>query len=126
MTNYRETTNETTGETEFLFNAKLVSIGEKTLQNSNGKNFKIVSLSFDTPSGDPVTRTAMCFESNYNYGIEVGTSYLSNLSFDAEGNPQLRMSHLSNSDRATASDFAGLVGAKASAPTEEYSSDPAL
>ena len=54
----------------------------------------------------------MCFASNYKYGVEIGKAYLCNLSFDEEGNPQIRMSHLSNADRASANDFEGLLQAK--------------
>jgi len=119
MTNYREITNEQTGATEYLFNATLTNVGEKTLTNSNGKEYKIVGLKFNLPNGGiEVERTAMCFASNYNYGVEVGTAYLTNLSFDAQGAPQIRMSHLSNADRATASDFAGLAQVKATVESD--------
>ena len=112
MTKYREITNETSGESEFLFNATLLKIGEKTLSNSNEKKYKIVTLEFNLPNGEEVERTAMCFASNYEYGVEIGKAYLCNLSFDEEGNPQIRMSHLSNADRASANDFEGLLQAK--------------
>ena len=32
MTNYKETTNEETGDKQFLFNARLLKIGEKALK----------------------------------------------------------------------------------------------
>ena len=112
MTKYREITNETSGESEFLFNATLLKIGEKTLSNSNEKKYKIVTLEFNLPNDEEVERTAMCFASNYEYGVEIGKAYLCNLSFDEEGDPQIRMSHLSNADRASANDFAGLFQAK--------------
>lgn len=113
MTEYREITNEVTGEPEFLFNAILLKIGENTLTNSNNKEYKIVTLEFDLPSGETVERTAMCYASNYEHGIETGRAYLCNLSFDEEGKPQIRMSHLSNANRASAEDFNGLFeGAK--------------
>lgn len=108
MDNYKETVNKTTGRTEFLFNAKLLKIGEKTLENSNSKAFKIVTLGFKLPSGEQVERSGVCYESNYQYGVELNKSYLCNLSLDDEGNPQLRMSHLSNADRASKDDFSGL------------------
>ena len=69
MTNFKEIINDETGEKQFLFNAKLLKIGEKTLENSNGKNYKIVTLKFNLPSGEEVERTAMCYASNYNHGI---------------------------------------------------------
>ena len=108
MTKYKEIINEKTGEREFLFNAKLLQIGEKTLENSNDKEYKIVTLKFNLPNGDEVERTAMCYASNYEYGIEPGKDYLCNLSLSEEGNPQIKMSHLNNADRATADDFSGL------------------
>ncbi|MCW5518487.1 hypothetical protein J1N09_01460 [Aureitalea sp. L0-47] len=113
MTEYREITNEITGGPEFLFNATLLKIGENTLTNSNDKEYKIVTLEFNLPDGEEVERTAMCYASNYEQGVEIGKAYLCNLSFDEEGKPQIRMSHLSNADRASAEDFAGLFqGAK--------------
>jgi hypothetical protein len=108
MTKYKEIINEETGEKQFLFNARLLKVGEKKLENSNGKNYKIVTLKFYLPSGEEVERTAMCYESNYNHGIEEGKDYLCNLSFTEEGEPQINMSHLSNAERASANDFSGL------------------
>lgn len=108
MTKYNEIINVQTGEREFHFNAKLLKIGERTLKNSNDKAYKIVTLKFNLPSEEEVERTAMCYESSYNHGIEEGKDYLCNLSFNEEGIPQIRMSHLTNADRATAEDFAGL------------------
>ena len=108
MTKYKTIKNLKTGESEFSFNATLLDVGKNVIQNSNGKNYKIVTLGFQLPSGDEVQRTAICYEANYSYGIEVGKDYLSNLSFDAKGEPQIRMSHLNNADRASAEDFSGL------------------
>ncbi|MCA0151729.1 hypothetical protein [Winogradskyella vincentii] len=108
MTNFKEIINEETGEKQFLFNAELLKIGEKTLENSNGKEYKIVTLKFNLPSGEEVERSAICYASNYNHGIEQGRQYLCNLSFTEEGDPQINMSHLTNADRASAEDFAGL------------------
>ncbi len=109
MTKYRKIENPETGETEFLFNATLLKIGKSVLENTNEKMFKVVTLKFNLPDEQEVERTAMCYQSNYQYGIEVGKDYLCNLSFDPEGNPQIRMSHLTNADRATADDFSGLL-----------------
>jgi hypothetical protein len=108
MTHYKEVFNEETGEKSFHFNATLIEVGEKVLENANGKNYKIVTLKFNLPSGEEVERTAICYESNYQHGIEVGLDYLCNLSFDEQGEPQIRMSHLNNAKRASTEDFAGL------------------
>jgi len=108
-TKYKQIQNSKTGESEFLFNAQLLKVGASELENSNGKLYKIVTLKFNLPDGEEVERSAMCYGSNYSYGIEEGKSYLCNLSFDDEGNPGITMSHLSNADRATADDFSGLL-----------------
>ena len=109
MTKYKQIQNPETGEEEFLFNAQLLKIGESVLENSNEKLFKVVTLKFNLPDGEEVERTAMCYQSNYQYGIEEGKDYLCNLSFDESSEPQIRMSHLTNADRATAADFSGLL-----------------
>jgi hypothetical protein len=108
MTKYKEISNKKTGETEFLFNAKLLKVGEKTLKNSNEKSYKIVMLKFNLPRGEEVERTAMCYASNYDYAIEVGKDYSCNLNFSQEGRLQINRSHLNNADRATANDFSGV------------------
>ena len=108
MTEYKERVNEETGKKQFLFNAKLIKIGENTLENSNNKEYKIVTLKFNLPSGEKVERSAMCYSKNYKQGIEVGNDYLCNLSFDEQGNPHINMSHLTNADRASKDDFSGL------------------
>jgi len=108
MTNYTEITNKSTGATEFNFNAKLIEIGKKTLSNVNDKEYKIMTVQFDLPNGKEVERSALCYASNYENGMEVGKSYLCNLSFDSSGEPNIRMSHLTNAERATSNDFQGL------------------
>ena len=108
MTKYKKFKNLKTGESEFSVNATLLKVGENVLQNSNAKDYKIVTLGFQLPNGEDVQRTAICYSSNYSHGVEVGKDYLSNLSFDAKGEPQIRMSHLNNADRASAEDFSGL------------------
>jgi hypothetical protein len=112
MTKYKKIKNRETGEVEFLFNAVLLQVGENIIQNSNEKDYKIVTLGFQLPNGEEVQRTAICYASNYEYGIEVGKKYLCNLSFDGDGEAQLRMSHLINADRASVEDFTGLLQVK--------------
>ncbi len=119
MTNYKEIFNELTGESEFEFNATLKEIGTTVLQNSNEKDYIIVTLQFHLPDGDEVERTAICYASNYEKGIEIGKDYLCNLSFDEKGNPQIRMSHLTNAKRANLSDFEGLLQKKKQLIDEE-------
>jgi hypothetical protein len=108
MTKYKKIQNLNTGKDEFTFNAKLLDVGETVIENVNGKEYKVVTLGFQLPNGKDVQRTAICYASNYEYGIEEGQEYLCNLSFGEQGDPHIRMSHLTNSDRASADDFVGL------------------
>jgi hypothetical protein len=52
MTKYKKFKNLKTGESEFSFNASLLDLGENVIQNSNVKNYRIVMLGFQLPSGD--------------------------------------------------------------------------
>lgn len=119
MTKYKRIQNKQTGETEFLFSATLLNIGESLIQNTNGKDYKIVTLAFQLPNGKEVQRSAICYASNYEYGIEEGKSYLCNLSFDEQGEPQIRMSHLMNASRANVDDFTELLQLKEQFVDEE-------
>ena len=112
MTNYKEISNELTGAVEFEFNATLLEIGKTVLKNTNDKEYKIVTLQFSLPTGLEVERTAMCYASNYEKGVEIGKDYLCNLSFDEEEKPQIRMSHLHNANRPCLEDFSGLLQSK--------------
>ena len=108
MTKYKKFKNLKTGESEFSFKATLLKVEENVLQNSNVKDYKIVALGFQLRNGEDVQRTAICYASNYDYGVEEGKNYLCNLSFTEDGESQLSMSHLMNADRASAEGFSGL------------------
>ena len=108
MTKYKKILNLKTGQKEFSFNATLLNIGDRVIQNTNGKDYKIVTLGFQLPTGEDVQRTAICYASNYKYGVEEGKDYLCNLSFNEQGEPQIQMSHLMKADRANLEDFSSL------------------
>jgi len=108
MTQYTEVKNKETGATEFNFNGTLTEIGKQTLKNVNDKEYKIMTVQFYLPNSKEVERSALCYASNYENGMEVGKSYLCNLSFDGNDKPNIRISHLTNAERATSSDFEGL------------------
>jgi hypothetical protein len=44
MTKYKTIQNLKTGKDEFSFNATLLEVGENVIQNSNGKDYKILTL----------------------------------------------------------------------------------
>ena len=106
---YKAIVNKLTGKKEFQFTSELLSVSKNTLENSNGNEFKIVTLKFPLPNGKIVTRTGMCYSKSYSQGIQVGESYLTTLSFKDDGQPAILMSHLNNASQASADDFADLM-----------------
>lgn len=102
--------NPTTGKTDYQFTARLVSIGETELENSNGKTYRVGTCEFVNQKGNTVQRTVQIYDGNLkdksgNIRMQAGNDYLTTLSFDDKGNTYLRMSHLANASRATADDF---------------------
>lgn len=97
--------NPTTGVPQAQFSATLKSIGTTLLQNTNQKNYKIVSVEFENANGTKQLASAAIYEGNYSKGIEVGKSYLTTVSV-VEGKAYLQMSHLESAALATAEDFA--------------------
>lgn len=98
--------NPVTGLQQAQFQAKLISApSEKTLQNSNKKNFKIVTIEFENSKGETVRRSASIYEGNYSKGVSAGKSYLTTATISGQ-NVYLQMSHLENATRAELDDFA--------------------
>lgn len=97
--------NPVTGLQQAQFQAKLISApSEKTLQNSNKKNFKIVTIEFENSKGETVRRSASIYEGNYKNPISVGKSYLTTATISGK-DVYLQMSHLENATRAELEDF---------------------
>lgn len=96
--------NPTTGVPQAQFSATLKSIGTTILQNTNGKNYKIVSVEFENAANKKQLASAAIYEGNYSKGIEVGKTYLTTVSIN-EGKAYLQMSHLENAAQATLDDF---------------------
>lgn len=99
--------NPVTGLQQAQFQAKLISApSEKTLQNSNGKSYKICTVEFENSKGVSVRRSASIYQGNYEKGnITVGKSYLTTATISGQ-NVYLQMSHLENATRAELDDFA--------------------
>ena len=108
--------NPVTGLQQAQFQAKLISApSEKTLQNSNGKSYKICTVEFENSKGVSVRRSASIYQGNYEKGnITVGKSYLTTATISGQ-NVYLQMSHLENATRAELDDFA-VVSSEVSAP----------
>ena len=101
--------NSVTGQLEANFNAKLISVGENFLTNSNKVKYKVGMIEFTNSKGDLVQRNARIYEKNLSYGMPVGQSYLCTVSkyVDTAGATQydIKCSHLQGAQRATSEDF---------------------
>ena len=105
--------NSVTGQLEANFNAKLISIGENFLTNSNKVKYKVGMIEFTNAKGELIQRIARIYEKNLSYGMPVGQSYLCTVSkyVDTAGATQydIKCSHLQGAQRATANDFEGVA-----------------
>lgn len=125
LNNWKETESEYEGKItkEWQTSAKLISIGNTELSNTNGNKYKINIIEVDMPTGKKQF-TAMCYERNYkpelrknflkgdDKPMEEGKPYLTTMRLDQTGTPQLQVSHLTNGNRAQATDFDFLVRAE--------------
>ena len=94
-TKFKPVLNETTGKTDFNFPATLVSMSDKIMTNSNGTEYVLGNVDFTYPNGLPAKSvTTQIFKKSLDHGITVGTTLLSTLSRDDEGNMWIRTSHL--------------------------------
>ena len=106
MSKFTWSVNPVTGLQQAQFQAKLIKApSETTLQNSNKKNFKIVTVEFENSKGEKVQRSAAIYEGNYKNEICVGKSYLTTATISGK-EVYLQMSHLENATRAQMEDFA--------------------
>lgn len=98
--------NDQAGNMRIQFSAKLMSnLPETTLQNSNGKNYKVVNIEFTDVNGNVRQAGAAIYEGNYSYGVTKGESYLATVTITEKGN-YIQMSHLTaNAGRVETSAF---------------------
>jgi hypothetical protein len=107
--------NETTNNQEASFGAKLLSMSEKPLENTNGTIYRIANIEFEDINGKTQKSSAMVYEGNYNYGMEIGKTFLAKATL-SEGQVYLQVSHLEfNGSRATVDMFGFEVEATAPA-----------
>jgi len=107
----RQIENDINGNTRLRFEAKLLNISDAVLLNTNQKNYKIVGLEFVMPSGIVKQSSGFCFEGNYKYGVEVGKTYMSQVTLFDDGSAIINMSHLPATARPTADMFAEVLTA---------------
>lgn len=113
--NFTPVLNEVTGKTDFNFPGKLISLGSKELENSNGKKYVVGTIEFITPAGEKVQRSAQIYKASLDQGIEVGRNYLSTASQGDNGEIYIRTSHLVVAERAKLDDFGSLFAANVAA-----------
>lgn len=115
------TKNAVTGQLETSFQAKLVSLSDRVVENSNGTQFRIGTC--ELPNGRQVS--CRIYEKNFSYGMSVGSSYLTKATqyADAHGQVQvdLTMSHLTSATRASLDDL-GFLGTESAAPAQAQKS----
>jgi len=90
---------------QLQFKGKLISLSEATLQNTNGKNYKVAEVEFTNVKGDVVKRTAVVYEGNYSKSMTIGNEYLCTASQTEKG-VIIQVSHLNGTaDRPDTTDF---------------------
>ena len=101
MNPFKKIDNSPAGNTRLQGSVKLVSDIETAtiLQNSNGKNYKVITVEFVSASGEVKSCGAAIYEGNYSKGgVEKGKEYLATVTIapNAEGKlvPYMQMSHL--------------------------------
>ena len=103
MKNLNWKKNEEYNQLEATFAAKLKSVGEQELENSNGTPYYVVTGEFDGQ-----TFSAMMYAKNYEHGVEIGETYSCRAVFNPERSEDdvlITMSHLTSGNRLKTSDL---------------------
>jgi hypothetical protein len=117
------TRNEERSQYEANFSGVLQTISPEPVgQFPSGKNYHVASVKFKNAKGQDTIVQALVNAANFNYGMELGKSYLCQAIIkDGQSTPLITCSHLEGTaPRATLDDF-GFNAAKiaASVPQEE-------
>lgn len=111
-TEFKPVLNEQTGQTDFNFAGRIISIGETVLANSNGKEYVVGTVEFTNPAGVKTQSPIQIYKKSLDQGMVADRQYLCTLSkgLDKDGKPAIyiRGSHLVVSERADVADFASL------------------
>lgn len=116
MSTFKFEKNPVSGLQEAALTVKLVSDPEKSTirQNSNKKNYKVVSVEFENAQGKTCRVPANIYEGNYSKGITKGEKYLSKVTIATDGKAYIQMSHLTGGEVPTLEMF-GLASTQVSA-----------
>jgi hypothetical protein len=94
------------------FQAKLIDVSPDTVgQFPSGKYYRVGTLEFENNAGQKVQRSCIINESNFNYGMSAGNTYLASaIVKDGSQTILLVCSHLVGTTRASMDDFGFATG----------------
>ncbi|MCP4255048.1 MAG: hypothetical protein GY775_16900 [Candidatus Scalindua sp.] len=110
MTKLQWKQNEVTNLPEAYVAMKLLSISPEVLEFNNEKKtkYRLTTVEFDVGEGKEST-TAIMYESNFKYGVEIGSTYAGRVSYNKEAPIDIQLyftvSHLPAAKRLTLSDL---------------------
>lgn len=108
MSNFIKKTNELTGKPYLQFDAKLINVSDELRENSNGTQFVLGNIQYVDPKGNVKNTSAMIYEKSLAHGMEPGQTYVTSMEQGEDGTVYVRMSHLQNTARVTATEFEDL------------------
>ena len=103
--------NETTNQNEKVFQAELVSISSKVLENANGTKYRVATISLVNAKSEKIEVSAIVYEKNYidestgEARMTIGESYRATAAPGDHRGPIVTVSHLTSAARATADLF---------------------
>jgi hypothetical protein len=85
---------------------ELISIASKPIPNTLGTSFYPATVQYVDAQDNLVKTGCLVYESNYKYGMSIGTTYLGKIIFSkGKPLPLLVLSHLDRAGNATAETF---------------------
>lgn len=92
---------------EGQFRAEVISLGTKVQENVNGTQYVVGAVRFTNAKGVTVERGAIAYVKNVEKGIQVGETYLCNVTITPSRptEPIISISPLTNAERASSDDF---------------------
>ncbi len=102
MSTFKKVINKVTNQVQTQFEAKLISIADapKEMQNAKQTLYRNCTIQFADKDAVEQTVSALMYESNYAYGVEVGKSYLATATKTDRG-VLISVSHLVATTRPT-------------------------
>jgi hypothetical protein len=104
---FKVESNPNTGEKMLVssMQGELVSIANEPMNNVKGTAFYPATVSFEDASGKIAKRGCLVYKANFDYGMEVGTTYLGKIIKVVGKLPLLVLSHLDRASQASDDDF---------------------